>query len=149
MLEFDKSQYSTNIKSLEDFITGVFVIICEVYAKVTPTSIKRRKNIDKLKMSDGEIITIAIVCELVGNNFETVCIIFASETSGTYFLAFATGPRFNRIRRNSQAVINPIRKETNCFIQPSKTQIVDSLPLQICKFGWAAFHKDISLLWSV
>lgn len=141
MLEFDTSQYITKIKSFEDFITSVFVIICDIYAKVTPASIKRRKNIDKLKMSDEEIITIAIVGELVGNDSETAWYNFCKRNFRDLFPRFCDRTRFNRIRRNLQAVINAIRKEINHYIQPSNTQIVDSLPLPVCKFGRAAFHK--------
>ena len=61
MLEFDKEQYITNIRNLKDFISSAYIIISDLYAKVTPTEIKERKNRQMLKLSDEEIITIAIV----------------------------------------------------------------------------------------
>jgi hypothetical protein len=144
LLEFYKAQYSTNIKDLKDFITNVFVIISDLYAKVAPTSVKRRKNIEKLKMSDEEIITIAIVGELMGNDSETAWYHFCEKNLADLFPIFCDRTRFNRIRRNLQAVINGIRKEINRMIQPTEVQIIDSLPLPVCKFGRAAFHKTFS-----
>jgi hypothetical protein len=141
LLEFDKEQYSTNIKDLKDFIASVFVIISDLYAKVTPTSIKERKNVYRLKMSDEEIITIATVGELMGIDSETAWYNFCIRNLSDLFPAFCDRTRFNRIRRNLQSVINEIRKEINRMVQPSEIQIIDSLPLPVCKFGRAAFHK--------
>lgn len=141
MLEFDKAQYSTNIKDLKDFIAIVFVIISDLYAKVAPTSVKKRKNIYKLKMSDEEIITIAIVGELMENDSERAWYNFCIKNLSDLFPNFCDRTRFNRIRRNLQSITNEIRKEINHMIQPTEIQIVDSLPLPVCKFGRAAFHK--------
>jgi len=141
LLEFDKTQYNTSIKDLKDFITIVFVVISDLYAKVAPTNVKNRKNVDRLKMSDEEIITIAIVGELMENDSETAWYHFCMRNFTDLFPNFCDRTRFNRIRRNLQAVINEIRKEINRMIQPTEIQIVDSLPLPVCKFGRAAFHK--------
>ena len=141
MMEFDKEQYSTNIKNLKDFITSVFVIISDLYANVTPTRIKERKNAEMLKMSDEEIITIAVVGELMGIDSETAWYNFCVKNLSDLFPIFCDRTRFNRIRRNLQVVINEIRKEINRLVQPTEIQIIDSLPLPVCKFGRAAFHK--------
>ena len=142
MLEFDKGQYSTNIRDLKDFITSVYVIISDLYTKVTPTSVKERKNVQRLKMGDDEIITIAIVGELMSNDSETAWYNFCVKNLSDLFPSFCDRTRFNRIRRNLQSIINEIRKEINRLIQPTETQIIDSLPLPVCKFGRAAFHKN-------
>ena len=59
------------------------------------------------------------------------------------FPRFCDRTRFNRTRRNLHAVIEEIRKElstlTNYAEQPCR--IVDSIPIPVCKFGRARFHK--------
>lgn len=141
MLEFDKKQYNTNITNLKDFISSVYVIISDLYTEVTPTRIKERKNVQKLKMSDEEIITISIIGELMGVDSETAWYNYCVKNLSELFPNFCDRTRFNRIRRNLQAVINAIRKEINRLVQPTEIQIIDSLPLPVCKFGRAAFHK--------
>lgn len=141
MLEFDKKQYSTNIRNLKDFISSVYIIISDLYAKVAPTEIKERKNRRMLKLSDEEIITLAIVGELMGVDSETAWYNFCAKNLLDLFPIFCDRTRFNRILRNLQAVINEIRKEINRLIEPTEIQIIDSMPLPVCKFGRAAFHK--------
>ncbi|SHJ37064.1 hypothetical protein SAMN02745176_03369 [Lutispora thermophila DSM 19022] len=57
MLESDRNYSIKEIGNLKDFITVAYVIIEDIYQKVTPTHIKNRCNINTSKMSDGEIIT--------------------------------------------------------------------------------------------
>jgi len=140
-LEFDKKQDSTNIRNLKDFISSVYIIISDLYAKVAPTEIKERKNRRMLKLSDEEIITLAIVGELMGVDSETAWYNFCVKNFLDLFPTFCDRTRFNRILRNLQAVINEIRKEINRLIEPTEIQIIDSMPLPVCKFGRAAFHK--------
>ncbi|WP_461612609.1 hypothetical protein [Clostridium sp. Marseille-QA1073] len=46
MLELNKNSTIT-INNLKDFITVIYVIIDDIYQKVTPAYIKYRRNIDK------------------------------------------------------------------------------------------------------
>ncbi len=64
MLELNKNSTIT-INNLKDFITVIYVIIDDIYQKVTPAYIKYRRNIDKAIMSDSEIITLSLVGELL------------------------------------------------------------------------------------
>jgi hypothetical protein len=77
----------------------------------------------------------------MGIDSETAWYNFCIRNLSDLFPEFCDRTRFNRIRRNLQAVINRIRKEINSLVQPSEIQIIDSLPLPVCKFGCAAFHK--------
>lgn len=51
--------------------------------------------------------------------------------------------RFNRTRRNLYAVIEEIRKElaTLAELAAEPYRIIDSIPIPVCKFGRARFHK--------
>lgn len=64
MLELHKNYCIKEIENLKDFVTVAFVIIDDIYKKVTPTHIAQRCNINDCIMSDSEIITISIVGEL-------------------------------------------------------------------------------------
>ena len=62
MLEF--TYYNTeNIDNLKDFFIVSFVLIDDVYNEIIPASIKNRRNISQIKLSDSEIITISLVGE--------------------------------------------------------------------------------------
>ena len=99
LLEFDKEQYNTNIRNLKDFIASAFVIISDLYAKVTPTKIQERKNVNRLKMSDEKIITIAVVGELMGIDSETAWYNFCIKNFSDLFPVFCDRTRFKRIRK--------------------------------------------------
>jgi len=65
MLELDRDYSIKEIENLKDFVTVTYVIIDDIYHKVTPTCIANRCNINVSIMSDSEIITISIVGELL------------------------------------------------------------------------------------
>ena len=64
----------TEVENLQEFMTIIFVIIDELYEEVTPTSVKKRKNKEKAKMSDSEIMTIAVTGETIGIDSETATV---------------------------------------------------------------------------
>ena len=138
MLEFDKEKYITNIENLKDLITTIFMIISDIYEGVTPTEIKQQKGIQAMKMSDVEIITIVITGELMSIDSERAWYGFCRKNLSDLFPHFCERSRVNRIHRNLHSVINEIRRASNVI---SDTQIVDSLPLPVCKFGRAHYHK--------
>jgi transposase len=141
MLEFDKKEYITNIENLKDLVTTIFTIISDIYERVTPTEIKQRKGIKGMKMSDVEIITIVITGELMSIDSERAWYGFCRKNLSDLFPRFCERSRFNRIRRNLHNVINEMRRAISEIVVPSDTQIIDSLPLPVCKFGRAHFHK--------
>ena len=67
-----KFQYNNNtkIENFEDFILNIYIIIDDLYKKFAPDNISKRRNKDKTKLSDSEIITISICGELMGINSE-------------------------------------------------------------------------------
>lgn len=143
MLELHKDYCIKEIENLKDFITVVFVIIDDIYDKVTPTHIANRCNIKNSIMSDSEIITISIVGELLTIDSEKAWFGFCKKNLRDLFPKFCDRTRFNRTRRNLHLIIEEIRKELinkTCYAsQPYR--IVDSIPIPVCKFGRAHFHK--------
>ncbi len=65
MSELSTKYSIKEIAELKDFITVAYIIIDDIYQEVTPTYIKKRRNIKDSILSDSEIITIAMVGELL------------------------------------------------------------------------------------
>ena len=65
MLKF-QDNHTTIIATFEDFIVTVYVLIDNLSTQDAPDSVCKRRNILDAKLSDSEIITIAICGELVG-----------------------------------------------------------------------------------
>ena len=69
-MELVKEQYSTKPEKMQDLIKEIRKKEAEIYEKVTPEEVSKRKNADKMKLSDADIITLSIVGEMVGVNSE-------------------------------------------------------------------------------
>ena len=139
MLKFQKN-YTIAQQSFEDFILVVFVLVDDLYKKVAPKSVKHRPNISKAILSDSEIITIALCGEIMGIDSENAWYAFVKKNYKHLFPKMCDRSQFNRTRRNLLQVMNLI------FTQISETfqdefLIVDSFPLEVCKFGRAKFCR--------
>lgn len=137
------NNYSTQITNLKDFITVAYIIIDDIYQEVTPTHIKDRRNINDSIMSDSEIITISIVGELLTIDSEKAWYNFAKRNLNDLFPRFCDRTRFNRIRRALQQVIQIILRKLYLLMGYDNDclRIIDSIPVPVCKFGRAHFHK--------
>lgn len=142
MLELNKYDIK-KIEDLKDFITVTFVIIDDIYHEIAPTNVADRRNLDKATLSDSEIITISIVGELMTIDSENAWFNFVKRNFKDLFPCIGDRTRFNRTRRNLYLITKEIRKKL-CFISgfsDSNYRIVDSMPIPVCKFGRALFHK--------
>lgn len=148
MLEF--KYYSVQeIQNLKDFFLVSYVIIDDIYHKIIPDHIRFRRNYSESKLSDSEIITIAIVGEIHGISSEKAWFNYICKNFKDLFPNLGHRTRFNRTRRNLESVINAIRKEIGNYLgyNQSDIYIVDSMPIPVCGFGRAHFSKrfrDIS-----
>ena len=140
-MEFDKSQYSTNIGNLKELILRIKSMIADIYEAVTPSEIKNRNGVERMVMSDIEIITISVAGELMTIDSERAWYSFCRKNFSDLFPTFCERSRFNRIRRNLHAVIRRCYEEVTALVSGSQVKIVDSMPLPVCKFGRAHFHK--------
>ncbi len=143
MLELDRTYSIKEIGDLKDFITVTYVIIDDIYQKVTPTHIAKRCNIKDSILSDSEIITISIVGELLTIDSENAWFNFCKKNMKDLFPKLCDRSRFNRTHRNLHAVIEEIRKELSSLTELAEKpyRIIDSIPIPVCKFGRARFHK--------
>ena len=57
---------NTNPKNIEELYYRILKIITEIYEKIIPQSVKNRKNKDKAKMKDTEIISMQLLIECLG-----------------------------------------------------------------------------------
>lgn len=141
MLEFLKSYYSTKIESRQDLITIIYVLVDDFYRKYTPDAIQHRKGIERMKMSDSEIIAISIFGELCSIDSERSLYSYCKKNFHNLFHEFCERSRFNRIRNNLHKVIQLIYKKIIKLLFISDILIIDSLPIAVCHFGRAHFHK--------
>lgn len=143
MLDLNKKYSTTEIENLKDFITVAYVIIDEIYHVVAPTHVRERRNIKASKMSDSEIITISVVGELLTINSEKAWFNFCKKNFKDLFPRFCDRSRFNRTRRALFKIIELIHKKLSQLLgyYDSTVRVVDSMPLPVCHFGRATFHK--------
>jgi len=143
MLELN-NYYNTSIDNLKDFIIVTFVIIDDIYQKVTPAYIKNRKNIDSAILSDSEIITISLVGELLTIDSEKAWFGFCTKNLNDLFPNFCSRTRFHRTKKSLFKVVEQIRFElmNTLGYQYESLKVIDSMPIPVCKFGRAHFHKS-------
>ncbi len=131
------------IENLKDFFLVSYVIIDDIYHKIIPDSIRFRRNYTESKLSDSEIITLAIVGEIHGISSEKAWFNYVRKNLKDLFPNLSHRTRFNRTRRNLESVINAIRNEIGNYLgyNQSDFYIVDSMPIPVCGFGRAHFSK--------
>lgn len=140
MLKFQKD-YSIAHQSFEDLILVIFVLVDDLYQKVAPKSVKHRPNIHKAILNDSEIITIALCGEILGIDSENAWYSFVKKNYRHLFPQMYDRSQFNRKRRNLMQVMNLIFTQI-AEIFEDEFLIVDSFPLEVCKFGRANFCKS-------
>ena len=137
------------IANLKDFFLVSYVIIDDIYHRIIPNYIRFRRNYAEAKLSDSEIITLAIVGEIHGIPSEKAWFNYVRRNFKDLFPNLGHRTRFNRTRRNLESVINEIRKKIGNYLGYNRSDIyiVDSMPILVCGFGRAHFckrFKDIS-----
>lgn len=134
----DQLNNNTKPKNIKELFKMFLEITSKLYDTVTPKSVSKRKNKDKAKMSDAEIITIYLLIQCLG----------FSINKGYQFLKknfpnlvnYIERSRFNRLVNSLMTIIRTIRRNFMKF-QHSIYKIVDSFPLTTSKFGRAFFSK--------
>jgi len=141
-MEF-RQDYSIQIDDLKDLITIIYVLIDELYREIIPNEIKKRLHWEKAILSDSEVITIAIVGEIMSVDSENAWISYVSKNLRELFPRMCERSRFNRLRRNLMSVTNQIRIAlgTKLDFTDSDYRIADSFPLSVCEFGRARFTR--------
>jgi len=140
MLKF-QNNHTTTIETFEDFILIIFVMIDDLYQQYAPVSVSSRRHVKDAKLSDSEIITISICGELVGIDSENAWFSFVKRNYKHLFPKIGSRSRFNRTRRALLQTAELLREKLlNVFpTLNSRYFIIDSFPLEVCKFGRAHF----------
>lgn len=138
------NNYTTSILTFEDFITFIFTLVDDLYQQCAPDCIKFRRNIKSAILSDSEIITIAICGDLLGIDSESALLNFVRRNYSHLFPKMCDRTRFNRTRRNLLQTMNLIFSKLSSYFTEDLNEwvIVDSFPLEVCKFGRAKFCKS-------
>lgn len=140
MLKFQED-YNIAHQSFEDLILVIFVLVDDLYKKVAPKAVKHRPNIHKAILSDSEVITIALCGEILGIDSEKAWYSFVKKNYRHLFPKMCDRSQFNRTRRNLMQVMNLIFTQVATNFK-NEVLIVDSFPLEVCKFGRAKFCKS-------
>ena len=139
-----QDNYNMQIENMEDLILISYVMIDELYKQYAPQEVTKRKNVSKVKLSDSEIITISICGELAGIDSENSWYNFVKKNYLYLFPDLCCRSKFNRKRRDLLQVTELIREKLKQFfnIDSKDYYIVDSFPLEVCKFGRAHFCRS-------
>lgn len=139
-----QDNYNMQIENMEDFILISYVMIDELYKQYAPQEVTKRKNVSKVKLSDSEIITISICGELAGIDSENSWYNFVKKNYRYLFPDLCCRSKFNRKRRDLLQVTELIREKLFRFFNVGSHDyyIVDSFPLEVCKFGRAHFCRS-------
>ena len=143
MLKFQDNN-TTLIANFEDFILTVFVFMDELYQEYVPDSVSKRRNVLTAKLTDSEIITISICGELAGIDSENAWFSFVKRNYKHLFPNLCSRSRFNRTRRSLIQTTELLREKLLSVFSVSESRyfIVDSFPLEVCKFGRAHFCRS-------
>lgn len=131
MLKFQNNN-TTVIKTFEDFILTVYVVIDDLYHQFAPPEITSRRHIQDAKLSDPEIITISICGELAGVDSENAWFSFVKKNYRHLFHNLCSRSRFNRTRRALLQTTELLRqKMISVFPIPfSQYFVIDSFRLR-------------------
>ena len=142
-MEFKKDN-TIAVEDLKDLMTVIYVIIDDLYHETVPNEIKYRSRWETAILSDSEVITIAIMGEIMSIDSENAWIRFVAKNFRDLFPKMCDRSRFNRLRRNLHSVINLIRMAlgTKLDFTNSEYRIADSFPLAVCEFGRARYIKS-------
>ena len=113
-------------------------IIGKLYESVVPKSVKQRKNKEKAKTSDVEIISIYLLIQCLRMSINKGYYFF--KNNFPTLVEYIERSRFNRLINSLMTVIRAIRRNLMKF-QHTTYKIIHSFPLTTSKFGRAFFSK--------
>ena len=134
----DQLNNITKPKNIIELFDMFLKIVKHLYNIVVPVTVRERKNKEKAKMSDAEIITIYLIVQCLNSSLNKGYN-FLKKTY-PHLVNYVERSRFNRLVNSLMTVIRAIRRHFIKF-QHSIYKIVDSFPLTTCKFGRAFFSK--------
>lgn len=142
MLKFQTNHITLPV-TFEDFLLTLYVILDDLYRCFAPPEVSGRRHASDAKLSDSELITIALCGELAGVDSERAWYSFVKRNYRHLFPHFCSRSRFNRTRRALLQTTELLRQKLLAVfpVLNSDFCIVDSFPLPVCKFGRARYCK--------
>lgn len=130
----------TKPQNIEELYQNILLIVTLIYNANIPASVKNRKNKEKAKMNDSELISIQLLIECIGKTQNAGYLYIKANHPN--LVNYVERSRFNRLISSLFTVVRMIRKriERN---QTCECKIVDSFPLIVNKFGRAYFGKRL------
>lgn len=146
------------IHTFVDLCTAVYVLVDDLYqAHVQPLDQRPGPRAD---CTDSEVLTIALVAELIGLDEETAMLGYLRRNHATLFPLLPERSRYNRRRRALGEALNLIRRHVLGWLlrllDPDERPLalIDSLPVPVVGFhhargehawkGWATYGYNAS-----
>jgi IS5 family transposase len=128
---------------LEDIFAIIFTIFDDAYGEMVPRQFRTNWNKAKPKLSDSEIMTIAVLGEMLGFDSENAWFSFVKSNFSHLFPSMCGRETYIRRKQNLHESMLYMREYlTTLFItrDPSYS-VVDSMPMKACHFARAYFAK--------
>lgn len=128
------------MKDLETLFTTVYVLVDDQYKRILKEYPRLRTSGPEPEFSDSEVITLALMAELTGNDSENAWIPYVTKNYRYLFPQIIERSRYNRRVKDLTNVIDKIR----CSFRESLVgpmpfiQIIDSVPLPVCHYARAS-----------
>ena len=137
----DTDKYSTGPRDMKAFAAMIRNVVYTIYEKTVPNCVKRRKNYDKRKLCDADIVSLAILGELWGMSSERCWFIYAKRNLSEVFGRFCDRTRYNRTKRELMYIIKDIQRYILERLPIATIGIIDSCPIPVCGFARAHFSR--------
>lgn len=131
---------TTKPKNIEELYHKILIIVEKLYDENIPNSVKKRKNKEKAKMTDSQIISIQLLIECIRKTQNAGYLYLKANYPN--LVNYVERSRFNRLVSSLFTVIKRIRRKMRRN-ETSECKIVDSFPLVVNKFGRAYFGKRL------
>lgn len=128
------------MKDLETLFTIIYVLVDDQYKMITKEYHRLRASGPEPEFSDSEVITLALMAELTGNDSENAWIPYVTKNYKYLFPQIIERSRYNRRVKDLTPVIDKVR----CSFRDSLVgpmpfiQIIDSVPLPVCHYARAS-----------
>jgi hypothetical protein len=137
------NKYNTEINTLEDLFLIVFTIFDDAYGDKVPIQLRTNKNKPKPKLSDTEIMTISVICEILGFESEKAWHSYVKNNFKHLFPNFCGRETYIRRKQNLYVSMLYMRQYiTHLFNSENPSySIVDSMPMKACHYARAKSVK--------
>lgn len=134
------------MKDIETIFTETYVLVDDQYKRIVDSYSRLRASGPKPEFSDSEVITLALVAELMKNDSENAWISYVTKNYRHLFPNIIERSRYNRRVKDLTQIINKIRCNLSEELVGKMPfiQIADSVPLPVCHYARAGRCRSFS-----